>query len=137
MQQFGRRRVHSLLHLRTVARFKKLYNLIITMTFVKNCNLGFGCCLAYTGVIFSLSTYFQKWFSLVVSLTTTGVGIGMFTFGPLTEALLNEYGWRGAYLICGAISLHLTLLGSLLYPLREERNGDRNGNEPRLTGLEM
>lgn len=80
---------------------------------------AFGCCLNYTGWIIALSTYFDKKYEIVFSVTQTGVGVGIFLFGPLLKYLIHEFGWRGSFLLCGACGLHFTLLGSLVFPPRK------------------
>ena len=81
--------------------------------------LAFGSCLNYTGFIIAMSTYFHKKHAVAFSITQAGVGLGLFLFGPLLQMLINEYGWRGSFLICGAIGLQFTVLGSLIFPLRK------------------
>lgn len=85
-------------------------------------NLAFGLCLNYTGFIIAMSTYFHKKHAIAFSITQAGVGLGLFIFGPLLQILINEYGWRGSFLICGAIGLQFTVLGSLIFPLRKAAN---------------
>ena len=55
-----------------------------------------------------------RWFALkrglALSITSSGASFGMFIFPPLTTALINGYGWRGAYLILGALAV-CTMIG--------------------------
>ena len=81
--------------------------------------LAFGCCLNYTGFVIAMSTYFHKKHAVAFSITQAGTGLGLFLFCPLLQLLINEYGWRGSFLICGAIGLQFTVLGSLIFPLRK------------------
>jgi predicted MFS family arabinose efflux permease len=77
--------------------------------------------LNYTGFIVAVSTYFQEKYAIAFSITQTGVGIGIFVFGPLFKFLIEVYGWRGSFLICGAFGFNFTLLGALIFPLRKAK----------------
>ena len=44
----------------------------------------------------------------------SGLSIGIIVFAPLSQLLLDTYGWQGALLLIGGIQLHLAVLGSLL-----------------------
>ncbi|XP_022092941.1 monocarboxylate transporter 12-like isoform X2 [Acanthaster planci] len=59
--------------------------------------------------------YFTTNYATVNGIATTGDGVGLI-FAPLTQVLLDTYGWRGALLLLGAISMHLGVCGFLLRP---------------------
>lgn len=46
----------------------------------------------------------------------------MFIFGNIYLLLIDNYGWRGSFLITGAVSLHLTVLGAFIRPGKKQRN---------------
>lgn len=48
-----------------------------------------------------------------------GSGLGTFLFAPITAALIDEYGWRGAMLIIGAFILNCIPLGLMFRPVPE------------------
>ena len=82
---------------------------------------AFGMCLDSMGFILALSTSFHQKYSMGLSMSQAGVGIGLFCFGPLFKWLTIEFGWRGSFLLSGAIGFHFTLLGALIFPLRRTR----------------
>jgi len=83
---------------------------------------AFGCCLNYTGFIIAMSTYFRKMYAVAFSVTQAGVGVGLFFFGSLFQWLIERFGWRASFLLSGAIGFHFTLLGALVFPLRQPKN---------------
>ena len=53
----------------------------------------------------------------------TGSPLGLILMAPLVQLLLDTYGWRGAMLLLGGISLHLVVCGALLrQPSTEKQN---------------
>ncbi|XP_052790906.1 monocarboxylate transporter 12-like [Mya arenaria] len=78
---------------------------------------GFGRCLTYTPSLIIVTNYFNKRRGLAVGMTTAGVGLGMFSFPPLIEALFGMYGYQGAMLLLAAISLQTFICGALFRPL--------------------
>ena len=47
-------------------------------------------------------------------ISQSGSSLSYVIFAPLSQLLLDTYGWRGALLLMGAIFLHLTVCGALL-----------------------
>nr|CAH0109386.1 unnamed protein product [Daphnia galeata] len=82
---------------------------------------AFGLCLNYTSWIVAISDSFNKKHAIAFSLSQSGVGLGIFIFGPLFSYLITVYGWRGALLITGACTLQLTCLGALIFPSRRPK----------------
>ncbi len=66
----------------------------------------------------AISDNFHKKHAIAFSLSQSGVGLGIFLFGPLFSYLIGVYGWRGAFLITGACTFQLTCLGALIFPPR-------------------
>lgn len=66
---------------------------------------GFGLSLCYVASVVIVAYYFDKKRSFATGLAVCGSGIGTFIFAPLTQALLEEYGWRGTTLILGGFVL--------------------------------
>ncbi|XP_070172884.1 monocarboxylate transporter 5-like [Littorina saxatilis] len=94
--------------------------------------LGFG--LIYLPAIVSVAQYFEKRRAFATGLAVCGSGFGTFVMAPLTEFLLQEYGWRGAMLILGGVILNVVVCGAVFRPLvgspvPEEEDNVENGNE--------
>ena len=62
----------------------------------------------------SLGDYFDKHYTIANSIVYTGSSIALVIFAPLTQLLMDTYGWRGTLLILGSISSHIALCGALL-----------------------
>ncbi|ELW63628.1 Monocarboxylate transporter 11 [Tupaia chinensis] len=76
---------------------------------------GSGWALVFAPALGTLSRYFSRRRVLAVGLALTGNGASSLLLAPALQLLL--LGWRGAFLLLGAITLHLTPCGALLRPL--------------------
>ncbi|KAM8818701.1 monocarboxylate transporter 11 isoform 2-T2 [Rhynchonycteris naso] len=87
---------------------------------------GSGWALAFAPALGTVSRYFSRRRVLAVGLALTGNGASSLFLAPALQLLLDTFGWRGALLLLGAITLHLTPCGALLRPL------DLPGDPPAL-----
>lgn len=78
---------------------------------------GSGWALVFAPALGTLSRYFSRRRVLAVGLALTGNGASSLLLAPALQLLLDTFGWRGALLLLGAITLHLTPCGALLRPL--------------------
>lgn len=78
---------------------------------------GFGLSLCYVAAVVIVAYYFDKRRSFATGLSVCGSGIGTFIFAPLTQVLLEHYGWRGTTLILAGLFLNLTVCGMLMRDL--------------------
>ncbi|XP_066119022.1 monocarboxylate transporter 11 isoform X2 [Saccopteryx bilineata] len=78
---------------------------------------GSGWALAFAPALGTLSRYFSRRRVLAMGLALTGNGAASLFLAPALQLLLDTFGWRGALLLLGAITLHLTPCGALLRPL--------------------
>nr|KAF6305495.1 solute carrier family 16 member 11 [Pipistrellus kuhlii] len=78
---------------------------------------GSGWALAFAPALGTLSRYFSRRRVLAVGLALTGNGASSLLLAPALQLLLDAFGWRGALLLLGAVTLHLTPCGALLRPL--------------------
>lgn len=79
--------------------------------------VGASFSVCYVTSVLIVAYYFDKRRALATGLSVCGTGIGTFTFAPLCEFLGSLYGWRGTFLIIGAISLNICVCGALFRPL--------------------
>ncbi|XP_038057072.1 monocarboxylate transporter 2-like [Patiria miniata] len=61
-----------------------------------------------------MATYFKEKYALAIGISMMGLPLGMMAYGPLTQVLLDTYGWRGTVLLLGAISFHLVACSMLV-----------------------
>ncbi|XP_047565245.1 monocarboxylate transporter 11 isoform X2 [Lutra lutra] len=78
---------------------------------------GSGWALVFAPALGTLSRYFSRRRVLAVGLALTGNGASSLLLAPTLQLLLDSFGWRGALLLLGAVTLHLAPCGALLRPL--------------------
>lgn len=61
--------------------------------------------------------YFEKKRAFATGLAVCGSGLGTFIFAPVSQFLVDEYGWKGAVLIEAGILLNCCVFGLLFRPL--------------------
>ncbi|KAL1256998.1 hypothetical protein QQF64_012543 [Cirrhinus molitorella] len=90
-----------------------LLQLYITVGFLT----GFGYALTWTPTVTMLGWYFEKRRPVANALASTGECMLTFILTPSFQFMVDQYSWRGAMLILGALQLNLCLCGALLKPL--------------------
>ncbi|XP_070213278.1 monocarboxylate transporter 5-like isoform X3 [Littorina saxatilis] len=73
-----------------------------------------------------VNKYFRKRRSLAMAVNILGGNFGSILMPILTNALLTEYGVRGALLVLGAVYLNVVAAACLLRPLHQYRRRGRN-----------
>jgi len=58
---------------------------------------------------------------LVLGLVTAGTGIGALSFGPLTNFLMKNFGWKVGMFILAGIMLSCILFGAIMKPLQPQK----------------
>ncbi|XP_053604304.1 monocarboxylate transporter 12 isoform X2 [Plodia interpunctella] len=94
---------------------------VVTLIITIGIFTGFGFGLIYLPAIVSVTVWFDKKRSLATGIAVCGSGLGTFLFPPITEALIETYGWRGAMGIIGAFILNCVPLGMMFRPVPERR----------------
>ncbi len=74
---------------------------------------GFGLSLCYVSAIVIVAFYFERLRSLATGVSVCGSGVGTFVFAPLTQLLVDRYGWRGATAVLAAVFLNMVVCGML------------------------
>ncbi|WAR27576.1 MOT3-like protein [Mya arenaria] len=72
--------------------------------------------LFLTGYVY-IGHYFTKQRALAIGIASCGSGVGGFVFAPLSNFLIQKYGWKGAMWILSGIVLNGVPLGILLRPI--------------------
>eukprot|EP00095_Tigriopus_kingsejongensis_P006332 maker-scaffold411_size179879-snap-gene-0.35 protein:Tk06332 transcript:maker-scaffold411_size179879-snap-gene-0.35-mRNA-1 annotation:"monocarboxylate transporter 4-like isoform x1" len=78
---------------------------------------GFGLGLVYLPSVVNCGYYFETKRALATGMSVCGSGIGCFAFAPLTNWLLQEYGWKGTNLIFAGLCLNCCVFGAFMRPL--------------------
>lgn len=90
-----------------------LLQLYITVGFLT----GFGYALTWTPTVTMLGWYFNKRRPVANALSSTGECLLTFILTPSFQLMVDQFSWRGAMLILGALQLNLCVCGALLRPL--------------------
>uniref|UniRef100_H2XV23 Major facilitator superfamily (MFS) profile domain-containing protein n=2 Tax=Ciona intestinalis TaxID=7719 RepID=H2XV23_CIOIN len=61
--------------------------------------------------------YFVKRRMVALGLSQTGSGLGTLALAPLIQILVDFYGWRGALLLLGGLSLNCAVAAALVRPI--------------------
>nr|CAB3266120.1 monocarboxylate transporter 2 [Phallusia mammillata] len=91
--------------------------------------MGTGYGLASITCMTQVSQYFSTNTALA-----NGIGLsGSTLYGVIlpypAQYLLGEFGWRGSFLILGAISLNACVFGALIHPIAVMKDPDKNGKD--------
>ncbi|XP_041457431.1 monocarboxylate transporter 13-like [Lytechinus variegatus] len=86
---------------------------------------GFGFPLVPSLELIRLS--FTKRFAIANGLIYSGTGIGVVVFAPLGQVLLDTYGWRGTFMVLGALCLHVVVHGTVLRPIPNSHSRATHG----------
>jgi MFS family permease len=86
--------------------------------------VGLGMGFAYVPAIGAVQRWFVRRRGFASGLAVAGIGVGTLVMPPLASLLIGSLGWRGAYLVLGALAL---VLGCGMALLIE--------NDPRGRGL--
>ncbi|MEF9934970.1 MAG: MFS transporter [Clostridium sp.] len=91
--------------------------------------LGLGM-LTIIPVSIITNNWFHKKKGLALGLVMTGAGLGGLIFNPVTNFIIQNYGWRNAYLILGIVSAVITLpIIFLIYRSPDEKGMKSYGIE--------
>lgn len=80
----------------------------------------------------AVSSWFHERRGLALSLVVAGVGLGSIVLPPLTQRLIDHYGWRNAYLALGGLVLAMGV--PLTARFVRERPGEAAADRAELAG---
>lgn len=85
---------------------------LMYVTFGVIAGLGLGLC--YVTAVVSIAFWFDKKRNLATGIGACGSGIGTFIYAPMTQYLIEEYGWRGTTLLLAGTFLNMCVCGVLM-----------------------
>ncbi|XP_035683177.1 monocarboxylate transporter 13-like [Branchiostoma floridae] len=79
---------------------------------------GFGSSLAFIPSMSMVGKYFDKKRAIANGIAFSGVSVGNIVFPLIFTYLIEEYGWRGSFLIAAGVMLNITAFAALLRPIQ-------------------
>ncbi|XP_068452977.1 monocarboxylate transporter 2-like [Clinocottus analis] len=80
---------------------------------------GLGLALNLQPALTIIGTYFQVKRPMANGIAMAGSPVILFTLAPLNQFLFDSFGWRGSFLILGAIVLNCCVAGALMRPVNK------------------
>ncbi|XP_077359342.1 monocarboxylate transporter 6 [Festucalex cinctus] len=81
---------------------------------------GLGFCLSYQPAVTILGQYFVRRRAFANAVSSTGTALGLCALPPLANFLHGELGWRGSFLVLGAVLLNCCVCGAVMRPLERQ-----------------
>lgn len=81
--------------------------------------VGIGAGLSFPPTVYIVTAYFQRLRGFANGLCISGSAIGTIVLPPLLQYLLDSFGYRGAVLIMGALTLNTLVCGLLYHPVEQ------------------
>ncbi|XP_049639703.1 monocarboxylate transporter 2 [Suncus etruscus] len=100
---------------------------------------GIGLSFNLQPALAIIGKYFYKKRPLANGIAMAGSPVFLSTLAPFSQYLLNDYGWKGSFLILGGLLLNACVAGSLMRPLgnREVPSNDKSVDGMKTKGVNM
>ncbi len=72
--------------------------------------VGIGVACAYVPMVATVGLWFERRRSAAMGVAVAGIGVGTLVVAPITEALIERYGWRDTYVYLAGFTAVLMLL---------------------------
>ncbi|XP_070575099.1 monocarboxylate transporter 13-like [Ptychodera flava] len=82
--------------------------------------IGLGYALIFPSAIGIMAHFIKKRFTIASVLAASGVGLGVFIFPPLLQTLIDNYGWRGSFIVFSALNAQMGISAALFRAPEEE-----------------
>jgi predicted MFS family arabinose efflux permease len=76
--------------------------------------VGVAVACAYVPMVATVSGWFLRHRAAAVGVAVAGIGMGTLVVAPMSQALIDRYGWRTAYVVLGIGGTGLLLIASLV-----------------------
>ncbi|XP_014034476.1 monocarboxylate transporter 6 isoform X2 [Salmo salar] len=83
---------------------------------------GLGFCFSFQPAVTILGHYFVRRRAFANAMSSTGTALGLCTLPLLGNYLHTELGWRGSFLVLGAVLLNCCVCGAVMRPLGGPRH---------------
>ncbi len=92
--------------------------------------VGIGVACGYVPMVATVGAWFDRHRSTAVGFAVAGIGVGTLVVAPLTERLIERYGWRETYLylaVVAAVLLGVAAVGARRPPVSDGHDGTTGG----------
>ncbi|XP_061564726.1 monocarboxylate transporter 6 [Cololabis saira] len=79
---------------------------------------GLGFCFSFQPAVTIMGHYFVRRRAFANAMSSTGTALGLCTLPFLGNYLHTELGWRGSFLVLGAVLLNCCVCGAVMRPLQ-------------------
>ncbi|XP_033126693.1 monocarboxylate transporter 12-like [Anneissia japonica] len=100
-------------------------HLYITISFL----LGVGYGLVFHPSIVMTAYYFKERYGLANGFVFAGSGVGWILLPLLERFLIDQYSWKGMFLILGGITLNICVISRLMRPIVVKAQDDKHNLE--------
>ncbi|KAI3364749.1 hypothetical protein L3Q82_000958 [Scortum barcoo] len=83
---------------------------------------GLGFCFSFQPAVTILGHYFVRRRTFANAMSSTGTALGLCTLPFLGNYLHTEFGWRGSFLVLGAVLLNCCVCGAVMRPLQPRKH---------------
>ncbi|XP_044035999.1 monocarboxylate transporter 6 [Siniperca chuatsi] len=83
---------------------------------------GLGFCFSFQPAVTILGHYFVRRRAFANAMSSTGTALGLCTLPVLGNYLHIELGWRGSFLVLGAVLLNCCVCGAVMRPLQPRKH---------------
>ncbi|KAG8557069.1 hypothetical protein GDO81_018321 [Engystomops pustulosus] len=98
---------------------------------------GFGFSLNLQPSVIVVGKYFQKKRPMANGLAMAGSPVILSTLAPVNQMLLDKYGWRGSFLILGALLLNCCVAGALFRPIGPQATKTKKDKDPEKVNVSL
>lgn len=110
------------------------YNSVHTVNRYFLSHTGLGFCFSFQPAVTILGHYFVRRRAFANAMSSTGTALGLCILPFLGHYLHSELGWRGSFLVLGAVLLNCCVCGAVMRPLRPQKRREakekNNGTKP-------
>jgi len=75
--------------------------------------VGIAVACAYVPMVATVGAWFERRRTTALGVAVAGIGVGTLVLAPLSERLIDAYGWRTAYVVLGTGGAALLVVASL------------------------
>ncbi|XP_072229438.1 monocarboxylate transporter 6 isoform X1 [Leuresthes tenuis] len=83
---------------------------------------GLGFCFSFQPAVTIMGHYFVRRRAFANAMSSTGTALGLCTLPFLGNYLHTELGWRGSFLVLGAVLLNCCVCGAVMRPLQPNKH---------------